>query len=261
MLTRRVAFLLPFLLASCGDDEVPAPVRGDFVPLRYGYLPQISLNVERVEMDTDFVPPTGDTEISGLSPVSIPGTLFAMARDRLKPVAAGGVATFRILNISISKRRDGIVGMLAVRLDVHDADGTNSGYAEAQVTATKSGPMPDQRAAVYDMVKSMMDNMNVELEFQLRNKLRAWIVDPSATQPVNRGGTLPSPPPAPPAVAPPAPTPVPVTPPPPPAPTPPPAVAPPPPTPVPVTPPPPAPITPNPLAPTPLAPPRPPLGP
>ena len=66
-------------------------------------------------------------------------------------------------------------GTLAVRLDVHNGDDTNSGFAEARVTATHSGPIADQRAVVYDMLKSMMSDMNVELEYQLRNKLKAWV--------------------------------------------------------------------------------------
>jgi hypothetical protein len=184
-LVRRATLFLPLLLASCGDDdERPAlRIRRDFPPLRYGYLPPISLNVQRVEMAEGFIPASGDDEVSGSSPVNMADTLFAMARDRLKPVAMTGTATYRILTVSITRHRDTLNGLLAVRLDVSDADGGSSGFAEARVTANHSGPIPDQRAAVYDMFKKMMDDMNVELEFQLRNKLRGWIVAPPADQP------------------------------------------------------------------------------
>jgi hypothetical protein len=69
---------------------------------------------------------------------------------------------------------------LAVRVDVRDDDGTNTGFAEARVSAKHTGPVADQRAVLYDMMKSMMDNMNVELEYQLRNKLKSWLVDAPA---------------------------------------------------------------------------------
>src|ERR1051326_585753 len=105
-LTRRLVLLSPLALASlalaaCGD-EGPAPVaRRGFPPLRYAYLPPISLNVQRVEIAGDYEPTSGNGEIIGSSPVEPAETLFAMARDRLKPVATSGVATFRIVNASI----------------------------------------------------------------------------------------------------------------------------------------------------------------
>ena len=90
-LNRRAALLLPLLLASCGDDDDPTPTaRRDFPPLRYGYLPPIKLNVQRLEMAEGFVPPSGDEEMIGFSPVDPVDTLNAMARDRLKPVAQSG---------------------------------------------------------------------------------------------------------------------------------------------------------------------------
>jgi hypothetical protein len=198
---RRLALLGPLLLAACGDEDVPAPaVRRDFPALRYGYLPAIRLSVAHVDMGEDFVPPSGGGEIIGASPADPVETLQAMARDRLKPEAAGGVATFRIQAASIVRDRDTLNGRLAVRLEVHDADDTNSGFAEARVTATHTGPIQSQRAAVYDMLKSMMDDMNVELEYQLRNKLRAWVVDtpaeaPSAPRPADPLIRSPPPPP------------------------------------------------------------------
>jgi hypothetical protein len=204
--TRRAAFLLPLLLAACADDEPVRSARRDFPPLRYGYLPPISLNVQRVEMSEGGIPGAPEGEIIGSSPVSVADTLYSMARDRLKPVAPGGVATFRIVNASIVRRRDALQGVLAVRLDVRGADETSTGYAEARVTATRSGPVRDQAAAVYDMLKSMMDDMNIEFEFQIRNKLRAWIAEPSTPpgapaekpRPAAPPETLPQPPPPPP---------------------------------------------------------------
>jgi hypothetical protein len=197
--TRRLILLLPLLLASCGGDDDEGdngPVsHREFPPLRYGYLPPIPLNVRRVDIDEGFTPPEGDNEISGDSPVSPAATLFAMARDRLKPVGSEGKAVFHILAASITRHDRGIDGMLDVRLDIQNADGHDSGYAEARVTATRSGSIPDQRAAAYDMLKSMMNDMNVEFEYQIRKRLRTWVAGPKVETPSaasNPGGVAPT---------------------------------------------------------------------
>jgi hypothetical protein len=204
-LGRRSALLVPLLLTGCGEEEAPAPeAGGDFPPLRYGYLPPIKLNVQRVETARGFVLPTGGDEMIGLSPVAPVDTLFAMARDRLQPVAQSGTATFRVVTASITKRHDTLNGVLAVRLDVRDGD--NTGYVVARVTANHSGNVTSQRAAVYDLLKSMMFQMNVELEYQLRNKLKAWVAN-AQPAPAPAPQTQPEPPPdaapAPPAETPP----------------------------------------------------------
>jgi hypothetical protein len=204
-LTRRCALLLPLLLAACGgDEEVPPPVDdgGNFPPLRYGYLPPIKLNIQRVEMIRDFSLPAGEDEMIGLSPVDPIDTLFAMARDRLQPVAQSGLATFRVVNASITRHGNTLTGVLAVRLDVHDGD--NAGFVVARATADHSGRITSQRAAVYDLLKTMMFQMNVELEYQIRNKLKAWVVgNEAAPAPQVQPQTPAAPPPEPAPVAPP----------------------------------------------------------
>ncbi len=207
-LTRRFTLLLPLLLAACGgDEEVPAPEpSGDFPPLRYGYLPPIKLNVQRLETVRDFTLPTGEDEMIGASPVNPIETLNAMARDRLMPVAQSGTATFRVITASIMKHRDTLNGVLAVRLDVKDGD--NTGYVVARVTANHTGKITGPRAAVYDLLKTMMFQMNVELEYQLRNKLKPWVVNtqpapaPAPQAQPTPPASAPEPPPPPPDSAP-----------------------------------------------------------
>jgi hypothetical protein len=212
-LTRRTALLLPLLLAACGGDEdVRPPISdgGHFAPLRYGYLPPIKLVVQRLEIARGFVPPVGPGEMIGSSPVDPVETLYAMARDRLKPMAQSGGATFRVITASIMGHRDTLDGVLAVRLDVRDGD--NSGYIVARVTANHTGKMTSQRAAVYDLLKTMMTEMNVELEYQIRNKLKAWLVSAEPVPQAQPAGPPPAAPEPPPEV-PPEPPPPPETPP------------------------------------------------
>jgi hypothetical protein len=200
-LARRAALLLPLLLAACGgEEEAPAlEPRGNFPPLRYGYLPPIKLSVQRLEMARGFVPPSGADEMIRLSPVDPAETLYAMARDRIQPVAQSGVATFRVVNASVLRHRDTLNGVLAVRLEVRDGD--NAGFVVARVTANHSGRITSPRGSVYDLLKTMMFQMNVELEYQIRNKLKAWVANPpSATPPApppNPPEPVPEPPPPP----------------------------------------------------------------
>ena len=180
-LERRAFLAVPLLASACGGDgTVTPPPRREFPRLRYGYLPPIPLTVQRIEFADDFVRPSGNDE---LSDGSVAETILAMGRDRLKPMTANGTGRFRILAASISLRRDTLAGVLAVRLDVRNDDESHTGVAEARATATKTGAIGDRRTAVYDMLKSLMDDLNVELEFQIRSKLRGWIYEPPSQTP------------------------------------------------------------------------------
>ena len=181
-MTRRAMLVPPLLLAACGGDpEPPRPSRGSFPPLRYGYLPPLTLNVRSLAMDERFVPPTGGAEVSQSAPVNVADTVLAMGRDRLKAAGTGGRGTFRIQTASIIRRGDTLDGTLAVRLDLRDAEDTSTGFVEARATAAKIA-LPDQRAALYDLLKSLMDEMNVELEYQIKRELRGWLMETRAPQ-------------------------------------------------------------------------------
>ena len=71
--------------------------------------------------------------------------------------------------------RGGLAGALAVRLDVLTPDGNRAGFAEARVNRQYQGSMRDPRGAAYTLLDRMMDDMNVELEFQVRASLRDWL--------------------------------------------------------------------------------------
>ena len=176
-LSRRALVLAPFLLVACGGDpsSPPPASRVPYAPLRYAYLPPLALNIARLTVADDFTPPKGETEVGGSSPVSIVDTLAAMARDRLKPAAREGTGTFRIQTASITRRGDTLTGTLAVRLDVRSGD--DSGFIEARVTAPKTGADQDLKGTIHELLKALMDDMNIEVEYQIKRELRAWLVE------------------------------------------------------------------------------------
>lgn len=173
------AVLLPLLAAACTTDGPAA--RDAFPPLRYDYLTPLHLNVASVEIAPGFVPAPGGP--ASLSPVSPVAALEQMAHDRLRADGASGKAVFVIDDASLTPAPGGLSGSMAVHLDVLTSDGQRAGYAEARVSQVYSGPTGDMRAVAYDLVKQMMDRMNVELEFQVRRTLRDWLQDTETAPP------------------------------------------------------------------------------
>ncbi len=168
---RRAALLLPLLLAAgcTGDDPPP---RLDARPLRYDHLTPLRLNVGAV--DVPDAPPPGPLDALNPSP---PGqALRRMALDRIGAGGSTGRAVFAISDATIVQSSGGLAGVMAVHLDILEPDGGRAAFAEARVTRQASLPRgAGLPAALQDMTRAMMDDMNVELEFQVRRALRNWL--------------------------------------------------------------------------------------
>lgn len=170
-LPRRAALLLPWAAAACGGD---GPTRA-MPPLRYDYLAPLRLNVAVV--DVGSAPPPSPVE--ALSPVPAGATLRRMALDRLAAGGSSGRAAFVIDTAQIDQSSRGLTGLMAVRLDILTDDGARAGYAEVRVSRSATTG-DDLRSALYDLTRQMMDDMNVELEFEIRRSLRDWLQEPTA---------------------------------------------------------------------------------
>lgn len=173
-LTRRNALLLPLGFAACSEPE---PV---FEPLRYDYLPPIALNVATIEVEQRFIPSGVPPDVTAQDPEPPADALRAMANDRLKAFGVSGRAVLAILNASLTRQGDDIRADMAVSLTVFAADGTQGGFAEARVEHDRSGHVDHLRSLLYDITKSMMNDMNVEFEYQVRRNLRDWLTSPAA---------------------------------------------------------------------------------
>jgi hypothetical protein len=167
-------------LSGCGDDAPPTPP--SFPPLHYDYLKKLRLNVGDIDIE-DQSHVLGENDVSAHSPVLPAQALNQMAHDRLFAAGSSGHAEFVIDRASILRGPGGVLdGELDAHMQVTNASGTPVGIAEAHV-AREHVPGSDEenpQVVLYDMTRQMMDSMNVELEFQLRRSLRAWMVDAGA---------------------------------------------------------------------------------
>ncbi len=159
------------LLAAC---STPAPVmRTDFPPLSYEYLPPIRLSVASVKIENHVTIVPND--FSPQSPVLPTDALARMANDRLKASGNSGLLVFSIDQASIVRTDTGLTGVFEVHLDIQGANQQQVAYASARVTRNYAGDITDMRGTLYDMTKQMMDDMNVELEVQIRRTLGDWV--------------------------------------------------------------------------------------
>lgn len=172
---RRLLLLLPLAVAACGNETPP---RTSFPPLAYDYLSPIGLNVAQVETEVRAVP-----NINVPTAVDPVAALVRMGHDRLKAYGNTGRAVMTVTEVSLVTRSGGYEGTFGVQLDIYTSANTRAGYAEARVYRRIDSDSSDMRGAVYDLEKQLMDAMNVELEYQIRRSLKAWIITTPPTVP------------------------------------------------------------------------------
>jgi len=200
-LSRRWSLLLPLLLAACGGGQ------SDYPPLHYSYLTPLRLNVATIEIQQHFVPSNVPPDVSQLDPVQPVQALRNMAEDRLQAFGSSGRAVFVIQNASLTRQGDTVYGDFDVEVDIYTANNVRTAYAEARVSATHTGDADDP-ATLYGMTKDMMNRMNVEIEYQMRRSLGAWLLPEGVVQPpVQQQPLMPAAPAAPPPPTPLAPRP------------------------------------------------------
>lgn len=173
---RRMLLLLPLLAGACGGGDMP---RSSFPPLTYTYLTPLRLNVSAVEQ----APPPSPGPLDDSNPAPPAQALLQMAQDRLAAGGSLGRAVFTVDDATITRTRGGLNGTMAVHLDVLTSDGTRAGFAEARVSRRVDGIGSDLRAALYDITAQMMQDMNVEFEFQVRQSLREWLQEATTAPP------------------------------------------------------------------------------
>jgi hypothetical protein len=199
---RRLLVGLPLLVAACatgGSEPEPLP------PLVTGYrhLTPIRLNVAEIEVAD---PPPGVVRVDEPAPLRPEREMMRMAGDRLVAMGTEGRGRFLVQVAEFRRERTGGGGLFSgepgerltcrmnARLEILSGDDRRVGFVEAEARRQRGvtdGATPAaRRRAAEEVVRLAMDDLNVELEFQIRRALRAWLVEGNAppAAPVGPGG-------------------------------------------------------------------------
>lgn len=179
-MSRKIAYAAalaaPLLLAACSSGP---PVQTSFPELQYTYLPQIVLKVANVEVRDAYQPSPDAAQLIATAPEAPAAVLERMAHERLIGNGSPGSAEFVIKRASLHQIGDNLAGTMSVELVVRTSNGQRVGYADATVSRTVTAPSNESpariRAALYDLTKRMMADMNVELQYQIQKSLPEWL--------------------------------------------------------------------------------------
>lgn len=167
-------------LSACGGEHAEAPPPENFEPLKFDYLTKLHLRAGSIDVADNSVR-LGPSDLASQSPVPPAQALTDMAHARLFAAGLTGRAEFSIDQASIIAAPNGeLDGQLLVHVAVFAPDGTRAGFAQARVAKVAPPPPPESegpslRARLYGLTRQMMDSMNVELEYQVRHDLGAFL--------------------------------------------------------------------------------------
>ena len=166
------------VLALAGCSSPPPPQ--NFPPLEYSYLPPLVLKVANLSIVNDYVPSPDTVALLAQDPAPPATTLLAMLNHRVVASGGPGTGTVTIQNASVHEVAGTLTGTMTVDVNVSSPDGRSSGYAEATVSASRTAPDPDappgdMAAALYDLTKQLMNDMNVQLQYQMQHNLSGWL--------------------------------------------------------------------------------------
>ncbi len=166
------------LLAGCASSN---PSEETFPAPDYSYLPPLNLNVSQVNVDNQVHPDSDD--ISSKSPTNPADTLALMAHQRLHAMGSSGTANLTITKAEMTKApHHALSGSYTVKLNLNDTAHNHHGFITAHVQRTIDAPSNlGLEHNLHTLNTQLMDDMNVELEYQVRNHLSSWLTDATGT--------------------------------------------------------------------------------
>jgi len=181
-------------LAACSSP----PPRPRFPELTYGHLGLFTFDVERIEIVSEYKASFGSPNVEHMFPTPPEQTLRRWAQDRLAATGKPGrYARFVIQDAKVTEsqlpRTAGVRGAfttdqtqrydgtLSAVLEIREERanyraGTASAWATRARTVPEGITINDREKVWFDLVESMMNDINAELDRQIRANLAQFVV-------------------------------------------------------------------------------------
>jgi hypothetical protein len=183
------AVLGVMLTALAGCQTTPAPAR--FPELTYAHLGVIKLDVDRVEIASEYQAPLRAPNVDHLFPVPPERAMRRWAQDRLAAAGSntGRFARFVITDAKVTEtnlpRSTGITGAftkdqsqrydlsMSAAIEIREDRGNfRSGYATASTSRSRTVrediSVNDREKVWFEMLEQAMNEINAELERQIK---------------------------------------------------------------------------------------------
>lgn len=161
------------LLSGCADDAPPE----NFPSPNYDYLPQLNLNVSHIAITDRTEAGLDPKSLEAQDPTSPNSALALMAKQRLHATGNTGTGKFVITNVHFDQiDEQTISGSFAIKLTLNNNG--HQGSITAKINHESSRKENETlRHHLFTLTQQMMDDMNVELEYQIRKNLDSWLTD------------------------------------------------------------------------------------
>jgi hypothetical protein len=181
-------------LAACSSP----PPRTRFPELTYGHLGLFTLDVERIEIVSEYKANFGTPNVEHLFPTPPEQTLRRWAQDRLAATGKPGrYGRFVIQDAKVTEtplpRTPGLRGAfttdqthrydgtLSAVLEIREERGnlragTASAWANRARTVAEGITINDREKVWFDLLESMMNDLNAEMDRQIRANLTQFLV-------------------------------------------------------------------------------------
>jgi hypothetical protein len=196
MKPRLIAIWAILVTALAGCSTTPPPQR--FPELTYGHLGVMRLDVERVEIASDYQAPLRPPNVDHLFPTPPERVMRRWAQDRLAANGTPGrYARFVITDAKVTEtnlpRSTGITGAftkdqsqrydlsMSAAIEIREDRGNfRSGYATASTSRSRTVrediTINDREKLWFEMLEQAMNELNTELERQIKGNMARFLV-------------------------------------------------------------------------------------